>query len=276
MPYALAEIKTIVLECFGLLVCGLFIMALFPIMVNVMQTYKGIGMHNLKPKDGVFSLIKGMKRIFSFKNLLNVIKDIFKIGAIFLGIFWVLYNKKHLIDGWIFAPSIVMVFKQVLFHVFGAFLLCYLVIVLFDVWYQRFSFLKQMKMSREELKQEYKEMEGDPELKSRLKQRRGEILRKNLHKAIDESAFVVVNPTHYAVCIKWVEKDMDTPLVLAKGKNNQALWMREMARIKNRPVIHSPALARSLYNTVKENHFILPEHYQAVADIIRMIESRFS
>jgi flagellar biosynthetic protein FlhB len=255
------------------LVVALYMM---PILVNIAQSYKGMTSKNIGFKWEKLSLSQGVKRIFSSQNFINLIKNIFKIVAITSGIVVAIYDQFYHIDDWIYIPPMgaLRVCQKLLIIIFSVILAIYFVIAVFDFWYQRFSFMKNLRMSHEEVKKEFKESEGDPHVKGKRRQMAQELLRKNVKKSVEESAFVVVNPTHYAVSIQWNEKNMDTPVVLVKGKNHRAAVIKDIARVLSIPVVRNPQLARSLYDQVEENHEILPEHYKAVAHIIQTIVSK--
>jgi flagellar biosynthetic protein FlhB len=251
-------------------------LCILPIMINLSQSYKGITSKNIGLKWDKLSISKGIKRIISSQNFINLIKNIFKIIAIAAGIVIAIYEKFYHIDDWMYTQPMgaLRICQKLLVIIFGVILAIYFLIAIFDFWYQNYTFIKNLRMSHEEVKKEFKESEGDPHIKGKRRQMAQELLRKNVKKSVEESAFVVVNPTHYAVSIQWDDMKMDTPLVLVKGKNHRAAVIKDIARILHIPVVRNPQLARSLYDQVDENHEILPEHYKAVAHIIQAIVSK--
>jgi flagellar biosynthetic protein FlhB len=139
---------------------------------------------------------------------------------------------------------------------------------IFDYFYQRFIFMKQMRMTKQETKDEYKQQEGDPHIKGKLRQIRRDKARKRMMAAVPQADVIVTNPTHYAVALKYDSTTMPAPKVLAKGTDAVALRIREMAEKHKIPVMRNPPLARVLYDTTEIDEEIPVEHYQAVAKII--------
>jgi flagellar biosynthesis protein FlhB len=142
---------------------------------------------------------------------------------------------------------------------------------LFDYGYQRFSFMREMRMSKQEVKEEHKQSEGDPMIKARLRQIRMERARRRMMAAVPTASVVVTNPTHYAVALKYEMGARGAPRVVAKGADLIAKRIREIAEENEVPLVENPPLARALYATVELDHEIPPEHYRAVAEIISFV-----
>lgn len=141
-------------------------------------------------------------------------------------------------------------------------------LALFDFLYQRRAFLKRMRMSLQEIKDEHKQSEGDPKIKAKIRQIGIQRSRKRMMAAVPTASVIVTNPTHYAVALKYDHGQMAAPTVVAKGVDAIALKIREAATAANIPIVESPPLARALYATVELDHPIPTEHYAAVAEII--------
>ena len=142
------------------------------------------------------------------------------------------------------------------------------VITLIDVIYQRFMHTKELRMTKQQVKDEHKQSEGDPLIKSRLRQIRVERARKRMMAAVPEADVVITNPTHFAVALKYDQKSMEAPRVVAKGVDNVALRIREVAEENDVAVVENPPVARALHASVDIDQEIPPEHYKAVAEII--------
>jgi flagellar biosynthetic protein FlhB len=142
------------------------------------------------------------------------------------------------------------------------------VIAALDFLYQRQQHTKQLRMSRQELRDEYKQTEGDPMIKARLRQIRMERARKRMMAAVPEADVVVTNPTHFAVALKYDPERMQAPILVAKGADSMALRIREIAKEHNVPIVQNPPLSRALYNGVDLDQEVPAEHYKAVAEII--------
>jgi flagellar biosynthetic protein FlhB len=144
------------------------------------------------------------------------------------------------------------------------------VITAFDVFYQRYEHIKGLRMSRQEIKDEMRESEGDPMVKGRLRQLRMERARKRMMAEVPKADVVVTNPTHYAVALKY-DAQMSSPKVVAKGVDKVAQKIREIAKENDVPVVENPPLARGLFAAVDVDQEITPEFYKAVAEVIGYI-----
>ena len=204
--------------------------------------------------------------IFSLRGVFNIFKSIGKV-AIIVTVAYVLIKKD--------IPDLMIVIQNgnmigAIAHVsrMAATMLViaaviFLVISSPDYFVQRREFMESMKMSKYDVKQEYKEMEGDPEVKSKLKQMQKELLSQNMPKAVREADVVIANPTHYAVAMKYEREVSDAPMVTAKGSDNVALEMRRIAEENDVPVVENKSLARGLYAHTEVGD-IIPEEYLSV------------
>ena len=137
-----------------------------------------------------------------------------------------------------------------------------------DYLYQRHAFIKQMKMTKQEVKDEHKQSEGDPIIKSRIRRLRLERARQRMMAAVPRADVVITNPTHYAVALEYKMEEMPSPKLIAKGIDELAQRIREVAEENDIPVVENPPLARALYSAVDLDEEIPPEHYKAVAEVI--------
>ena len=246
---------------------------------NIIQTRGFI--FSLKPIEPKFSKIVPKfgeyfkKTIFSAKGLFNVAKSIGKVIIIcFVGY---IYIKKDLfvlidvIDNANVAGALGQVAKmaaQILITV----AVIFLAISIPDYFVQRHDFMEEMKMTKQEVKEEYKEMEGDPEVKAKLQQMQRQLLSQNIRQAVSESDVVVANPTHFAVALKYDQTIADAPVVNAKGEDNQALLIRRIAEENDVPVVENRPMARVLYTNVEVGDIIPNEYYNAIAVIYSHLE----
>lgn len=143
-----------------------------------------------------------------------------------------------------------------------------LLIVLFDVPFQLWSFNEKLKMSRQDIKDEMKEMDGNPQIKTKVRSMQREMARRRMMAAIPSASVVVTNPTHYAVALRYVESENRAPVVLAKGAGNVALRIRELAQEHGVPLVEAPPLARALYHHVELEQEIPALLYRAVAEVL--------
>jgi flagellar biosynthetic protein FlhB len=142
-----------------------------------------------------------------------------------------------------------------------------------DWFWQRRRFMERMKMTKEEVKEDFKQSEGDPHIKARQKQLRHSRARRRMIQAVPDATVVVMNPTHYAVALKYDAGETPAPMCVAKGMDSLALKIREVAEAHGVPVIEDPPLARALYAAVDVDEIIPPAHYEAVAKVIGFIMS---
>ena len=140
-----------------------------------------------------------------------------------------------------------------------------------DFLYQKQQHIKKLRMSKQELKEEFKQSEGDPMIKARLRQIRMERARRRMMAAVPEADVVITNPTHYAVALKYESNEMEAPMLTAKGVDSVAMRIREVAKEHDVPIVENPPLSRALYEGVDLDQQVPPEHYKAVAEIIGYI-----
>lgn len=258
---------------------GITMMLPFGVMIvaalsaGFMQTRFAISWTAILPKAERISPFKGVKRIISRKAAVEFIKGLIKITIIAFSIYYVL---RHRLDGmrdWIHLPAIAILTttKQFVIYILLTVLSVLSAIAILDYLYQKFEFLRNLRMSREEIKKEFKELEGDPHIKQRQRQLREEMVRKNMMAAIPKATVLLTNPTHFSVALLYDQDTMDAPVVIAKGQDFLALRMREKAKECSVPIVENPPLTRALFKAVDVNREILPEHYQAVAEVIRLI-----
>ena len=250
------------------------ISAVSAVAANIIQT-KGF-IFSLKPIEPKFSKIVPKfgeyfkKTIFSTKGLFNVAKSIGKVAIIcFVGYLYIrrdLFVLIDIIDNGNVAGALGQVAKmaaQILITV----AVLFLVLSIPDYFIQRHDFMEEMKMTKQEVKEEYKEMEGDPEVKAKLQQMQRELLSQNIRKAVTESDVVVANPTHYAVALKYDQSIAQSPFVNAKGEDSQALLIRRIAEENDVPVVENRPMARDLYTNVEVGAIIPDVYLKIIAQI---------
>lgn len=224
----------------------------------------------LQPKLNKISPMQGFKRIVSVKSLVEFLKSLLKISLIG----WVAWASvanelgplRQLVDMTLIAMLLYLSKLAVKLLIWVCITMFF--IALIDLVYQRFSYTKGLRMSKQELKEEYKQQEGDPHVKRRLKQLRMERARQRMMAEVPHADVVVTNPTHFAVALKYETGSMQAPKVTAKGMDNLALTMRKIAKENDVPVMENPPLARALYDSVEIDQEIPAVHYKAVAEII--------
>lgn len=216
------------------------------------------------------SPMKGITRIFSGRNLVEFLKSLFKVGAIGFVIFLMLRSRMS--EYAALAALDLMAMLDYLRHQVIAMIMVVVLLVFVlaaaDWFYQRWAFTQQMKMTKQEIKDEHKQTEGDPMIKGRLRALRMQRARQRMMAAVPRASVVVTNPTHYAVALQYDVESMGAPVLVAKGVDLIAKRIRDLATENEVPIVENPPLARALYATVELDEEIPPEHYKTVAEII--------
>ncbi|MBR1860350.1 MAG: flagellar biosynthesis protein FlhB [Lachnospiraceae bacterium] len=227
----------------------------------------------LQPKLSKINPISGFKRIFSLNSVIELLKSILKLGLI--GIVAYTFVRSNI--GFIlniyekdFLEAIGNIGKLVTDLGIRISAL-YIVIAGADLLYQRWKFAKDMKMTKQEVKDEYKQMEGDPQIKGKIKQKMLEASRRRMMQDLPKADVVITNPTHYAVAIRYEPSEIDAPVVLAKGEGYLAQRIKDVARENNIHIVENKPLARMLYHNVDIGQAIPPELYQAVAEVLAFV-----
>jgi flagellar biosynthetic protein FlhB len=227
----------------------------------------------LMPDPSKLIPTQGLKRLFGLDNLVNFFKGALKLTA-FCVLAWVLLKPKA---GYL--PQLAGLDPAAILPISAKLLQSLLIGVLVlsgliagaDWFWQRYRFMERMRMSREELKEEHKDAEGDPHVKAKIKQTRVTRARRRMMQNVPNATVVVTNPTHYAVALRYVAGETAAPVCVAKGLDLVALKIREVAAEHKVPVIEDPPLARALYAAIEVDESIPHEHYQAVAKIIGFV-----
>lgn len=234
----------------------------------------------LMPKFNRLSPMAGFKRIFGKEAFVQFIKSLLKfviVGGLVLAVLWP--ERKHL--GTIIQLDVSQMLPltwTLVVKLTGGVLAVYAFVAAADILYQRHTWRQRLKMTREELKQEFKETEGSPEIKAKIRKIRAERLRQRMMAAVPKASLILTNPTHYSVALKY-EAGMNAPVLLAKGVDSIAMKIREIAQSHDIPIVENPPLARAIHAQVDIDEEIPEEHYKAVAEVIgyvmRLRRTRF-
>jgi flagellar biosynthetic protein FlhB len=227
----------------------------------------------ITPDLSKISLISGFGRLFSVRSIVELIKGVVKI--IVIGIVCYIsvkssLNKLELIYDYSLASILKFLLDLSIDMMIGV-CITMAIIAGFDYMYQRHEFYQKVRMSKQELKEEYRETEGSPEIKAKLKRIRQERAKKRMMAAVPTADVIITNPTHFSIALKYELGTMRAPVVVAKGQDAIALTIREVAKKNNVPLYENAPLARILYKTVDIDDEIPGEHYQAVAEIITYV-----
>ena len=227
----------------------------------------------MQPKFSKLNPISGIKRMFSLTSTIELIKGIFKV--VFIGAFcyFALFGRVNEIMSLSYIDPISAIKTAIsLLFQFMVIVICAMIpIVLIDVPYQKWNYIRQLKMTKQEVKDEFKNTEGNPQIKSKIKQMQFQMAARRMMKKVPEADVVVTNPTHYAVAIKYDPEGTTAPLVVAKGLDEIAEKIKEIARETGVPVIPIPPLARSLYYTTELDCEIPRGLFKAVAQVLAWV-----
>ncbi|MBV6632192.1 MAG: flagellar biosynthesis protein FlhB [Alphaproteobacteria bacterium] len=266
----LSELVTDVLIALSL---PLAMFVIFALISGPMQFGLLFTVEPMAPKLSKISLIKGVKRMFSLSQFVELLKGIVKIaviGLVAVIIMWPVMETFSAYTGITIGEALAAVYIFAL-KVAGGALFVMAIIALIDTLYQRYEFTKKMRMTKNEVKDEMKQAEGDPQIKARLRKLRVERSRQRMMTAVPQADVVITNPTHYAIALAYDGTDMEAPQVVAKGQDAVALRIRDLAFEHEVPVVENPTLARTLHAAYEIDDLIQPEHYQAVAEIISYV-----
>ncbi len=227
----------------------------------------------MKPDLAKLSPAKGLTRMFGMQGWMNLFKSFLKMGAITGAMMYAVWPEATAIsEAGRLEPAGLLAMTQA---IAGRLLLAAVVVVgiiaAIDFLYQRWSFMQRMRMSRRDIKDEVKQQEGDPHVRARLRQIRLERSRKRMMQNVPKSTVVITNPTHYSVALRYDPEKDAAPVCLAKGADDVALRIREVAKEHNIPIIENVPLARALFASVEVEESVPREHFEAVAKIIGFV-----
>ena len=227
----------------------------------------------LHPKFSKLNPLKGFKKFLSPQSLVELIKSIVKIALIVYICYTYLEDKWpmvfHLYD--VSLMQALQLTAQVVTDLGIRISLLYMLVAFADFAYQKFKFKNDMKMSKQEIKEEFKQQEGDPAVKGKIRQKMMEVSRRRMMQALPQADVVITNPTHYAVAIKYDPEVADAPIVIAKGEDYLAARIKEIAKENKIEIVENKPLARMLYANVDVGQAVPPELYQAVAEVLAFV-----
>lgn len=251
----------------------LIITALIGFVTQFIQVGWIITLEPIRPKLNKLDPIKGTARIFGkrgvMKTVINTVKLTIVIGVAGMLALSQARTIAHLPN--LTAVGALAVATRILLILVIVLLALMLLIALIDFLYQRWQHTQDLKMTKQQVKDERRSMEGDPQIKGKRMQMAREIASQRLGHAVPEADVIITNPTHFSVAIKYDSLSMNAPRVTAKGADEIALRIRQLARKHDVPVIERPPLARALYWGVEIGHEVASEHYEAVAEILAFV-----
>jgi flagellar biosynthesis protein FlhB len=243
------------------------------IIVENLQTGFLFSLASIEPKFSKLNPIEGMKKFFSMKQWVELLKSLIKMSVVIYLIFSVLKKEFFMVllaqqlSLWqlmSFTGSLVM---KIIVKVGGF----YIIIAIFDYLYQKYEYIKSMKMSKKEIKDEYKRLEGDPTVKQRLREAARQLSQGRQMGAVPGADVVVTNPIHIAIALEYKPNKMRAPVVLAKGKRLVAEEIKRLAEKNSIPIIENPPLAQGLFKTTEPGMEVPPPFYRVVAEILAFV-----
>lgn len=237
---------------------------------HVMQARPSITFEKIKPDFAKLSLVSGLKRMFGFEGLANLVKGLLKMGVVGLAVWTQIWPERTMLQSVMDQSpyGIAGDMGHLLYKVLMAALAAIAAIAAADYILQRYRFLQRNRMSKQEIKEEFRQNEGDPQIKAKIRQIRLDRAKKRMIAAVPEATVVITNPTHYAIALKYEQGQMAAPICVAKGVDALALRIREVAKDNDVPIVENPPLARALHATVEVDEAIPQEHFKAVAQVI--------
>jgi len=229
---------------------------------------------HLKPKLDKMDPISGAKKLFSSKAMIEALKNIIRF-LIIITVFWGFLTEQMpviLSSSRMSIQNVFMLYGKVSIGLFNRMTILLVVLGVLDYVLQRYLFMQEMRMTKQEVKEEYKTLEGDPFLKQRMRSRQRELIKKLMLEGVKDAKVVITNPTHIACALRFDEEKDDAPVLIAKGKGFLAEQIKELARKYKVEIVENKPLARAMYKDLEVGDVIPPEMYQAVAEIIAFIE----
>ncbi|RAK58065.1 flagellar biosynthesis protein FlhB [Phenylobacterium deserti] len=269
----LAVARKAMLACAPIMLILLVVASIAGVAGHLVQTGIMFTPDKLKPDWKKVSPMGGLKRMFGLDSLIQFARSLIKVVITAYVAWWAV--KPHMsqlqnlaaLDPAAILPFCVQILRRLVFAVVGLLL----VVAAADWFIQKQRFMARMKMTKEEVKEDYKQTEGDPHVKAKQKQIRHEKARRRMMQAVPGATVVVMNPTHYAVALRYNQGEDAAPICVAKGLDALALKIRSVAEEAGVPVVEDPPLARALYAAVEIDDMIPPAHYEAVAKVIGFI-----
>jgi flagellar biosynthetic protein FlhB len=273
---AVRLLEAVAFDAMRLLLPVVAIFAVAGLAASFLQNSPRLVLDRIQPKLERVSPGSGWSRIFGAKGQVEFLKSTVKLVAVCLFGFLLLRAAQHDVLNSMFMepsalPSLILSIGT---RLVAAIAVATIVLVAADLVWTRVFWARDLRMTRQELKDEMKNSEGDPLVKARLRSLARDRARKRMIAAVPRATFVVTNPTHYAVALRYVKEEGGAPMVIAKGQDLIALKIREIAEAHSIPIVEDKLLARSLYKAVEVDKMIPPEFYKAVAEIVLFLFSR--
>jgi len=271
-PGLLMLVKTLAVDVLLVLGIPFLLLCLAALAGNVIQHRILFSVEPVMPQLSRISPVAGLARLFSRQALANFAKGLAKLTVIGTVMAALLWPQRHRLGGLVATdPALLLpLTRSFAMQMLGTVVAILAVIAAADYLFQYRQWFERQKMSVREMKEEFRQTEGDPAIKGKLRQLRQARARKRMMAAVPKASVVITNPTHFAIALQY-ERGMNAPVCVAKGVDLIARKIREVAQAHDIPIVENPPLARALHGTVEIDQEIPPEHYRAVAEIIGYI-----
>jgi flagellar biosynthetic protein FlhB len=273
------ELSRIVTMEIGKAVASLLVLlVVFGVGASAFQNMPQFVGERIRPQASRISLAKGWKRLFGQQGFVEFLKSLAKLGFVVAVLCFVLSDslRQFLVGMLTQTTDYVAVIRRMAIDILTSIVVVMGLIAAVDLVWSRFHWRQDLRMTKQEVKDELKQSEGDPIVKSRLRSLARDRARRRMMTAVPRATLVIANPTHYAIALRYARDQDSAPVVLAKGTDLVALKIREIAEANNVPVFEDVALARSMYKQVSVDSVIPQQFYQAVAELIRVVYAKKS
>ncbi|WP_062209666.1 flagellar biosynthesis protein FlhB [Aureimonas sp. AU12] len=253
---------------------GFFLLA--GILASLLQNPPQINLERIRPKASNVSLSQGWGRMFGKRGFTEFGKALFKFFAVTIIVGWILSSELPLLLKTMFSDPLLLpeTILGLSMRLLAAVSIATIVLVAADLLFSRILWRRDLRMSKQEIKDEMKQSEGDPAIKARQRQIARERNRKRMMASVPRATVIIANPTHYAIALRYVREDGGAPVVVAKGVDLVALKIREIGEAHDIPIVEDKLLARSMYDHVEVDQMIPPQFFKAVAELIYYLHSR--
>lgn len=272
-PDVVSLLTTMIMAIAYLVMPALLMFIVFGLTSSILQNLPSPVLERVRPQMSRLSPIKGFTRIYSKQGFVEFLKSIFKIMVVSVIMALALRNDfYHVIDMMFSEPELIFVrLLAIVKKMMIVIMLCTGLLATIDIFWTRHHWFSQLKMSKQEIKDEFKQAQGDPVMKARLRSLARDRIRRNMMSNVPRATLVIANPTHYAIALRYDREESDAPVVIALGKDLIALKIREIAEENNIPVFVDPPLARSMFAQVSVDSVIPPAFYRAVAELVHRV-----
>jgi flagellar biosynthetic protein FlhB len=257
-------------------------LAILPILAAlfIAAVLAGISMSGFNFAPGALKLnfnklnpVTGFENLINVRSIVKLLISVLKLFFISLIVWFYLRGKLDVVANlrWAWSAQLITAIARIILGLMIRVCIAILIIAVADIIFQKWKYINDLKMTRQEVKQDHKDTEGSPQVKSRIRRIQFELAMRRMLQEVPKASVVLVNPTHVAVALRYDAKTMDAPIMVAKGADNMAEKIREIARAYGVPVIRRPELARTIYSTVKPGNPIPENLFVAVAEVLAMI-----